>query len=126
MKISLILFMSLFLFALEASANWKKKCKKYEYESSGNDVYVGNPGKSYPHIHCQKGFIVFSHAKKKHTDLAQGDKVMCAKINEATKEWYQYMKEADKAKGLIDKLKADYCKRMSMMKRLLMRLLLEN
>ena len=128
MKLSLILFASLLLFALEASANWTKECKKYAYGgSSGKDIFVGNPANIYPHIHCGKDFIVFSHSKNSHTDLVRGQP-MCGNLNKAatTLEWYNNMKEADNAKGLINELKADYCKKMSMMKRLLMRLLLEN
>ena len=128
MKLSLILFASLLLFALEASADWTKDCKKYAYEKSGKDIFVGNPANIYPHIHCQKGFIVFSHSKSSHTYLAKGDQAKCTSIKKAatTPEQYNYMKEADKAKGLVSELNADYCNRMSMMKRLLMHLLLDN
>ena len=128
MKLSLILLSSLLLFALEeVSANWAKECKKYAYGASGADVFVGNPANLYPHIHCQKGFIVFSHSKSSHTDLARGQ-AKCTNINKAatTPEWYNNMKEADKAKGLVNELKAGYCKRMNMIKRLLMHLLLED
>ena len=88
---------------------------------------MGNPANIYPHIHCQKGFIVFSHSKNSHTDLVQGVP-KCANIKKAatTPAWYNYMKEADDAKSLINELKADYCKKMSMMKCLLMHLLLES
>ena len=122
MKLSLIVFASLLLFALEASASWIKVCKKYAYERNNDEVYVGNPGKLYPHIHCENNYIGFSHTSSSRSVLARGDPY-CNNIKTAatSPDWYEYMKEPDKAKGLVNEL-GEYCQRMSILKHLLMNL----
>ena len=130
MKISLILFASLLLFVHEASAiNWiKKYCKAYQYEREKENIYVGSPGKNYPHIHCKKNFITFSESGSK-SYLASGNDVSCDRIKTllATPEAFDFMKDSNQAKALVRKLKKDFCsKDMSLMTRLLMHLLLEN
>ena len=126
MKLSLILFISLVLFTIGASANWTKYCRKYKYEENKKGVFVGNPAKTYPHVHCGKNFITFSESNSK-SYLAKGGDEYCERIKAtATNIDNYYMKDADNAKALVNKLKKDYCEDMSMLKRLLMHLLLEN
>ena len=128
MKFSLILFASLLLFAHEASANWIKYCKEYQYEKQKKDIFVGSPGKNYPHIHCGKNFITFSESGSK-TYLASGDDVSCDRIKTllATPKAFDFMKDSNQAKALVMKLKNDFCsKDINLMTRLLMHLLLEN
>ena len=57
MKLSLILFISLVLFTIGASANWTKYCRKYNYEENKKEVYVGNPAKTYPRVHCGNNHV---------------------------------------------------------------------
>ena len=128
MKLSLILFVSLLLFAHEASADWTKYCKAYQYEKQKKDIFVGSPAKNYPHIHCGKNFITFSESRSK-SYLASGDDVSCDRIKTLldTPEAFNYMKDSNQAKALLMKLKNDYCgKDLSLMTRLLMHLLLED
>ena len=128
MKFSLILFVSLILFAHKASANWIKYCRKYKYEENTKGVFVGNPAKSYPHIHCGKNFITFSESNSKPY-LVYGDKIYCDRIKTKanTPMLYDHMKDSNQAKALVMKLKKENCsKDMRLMTRLLMHLLLEN
>ncbi|QJR15127.1 hypothetical protein [Usitatibacter palustris] len=48
-----------------ASANFKKTY-------CGNVEYVGNPGNTYPHLHCDKDFVTYSDTKTKHRNLVDG------------------------------------------------------
>ena len=120
----MIVFASLLLFALETSAanQWVKLCKKYKYEQQGSDVFVGNPAKSYPHIHCEKNYIGFSHSPDDRKRLVKG-KPYCNNINTAANSpyWYEDMMQPNMAKLLVKEL-GEYCQRMSILKHLLMNL----
>lgn len=48
----------------------------YKKTYCANNTYVAGGGK-YPHLHCDKSFLVYSTASDKHTDLARGDAQYC-------------------------------------------------
>jgi hypothetical protein len=52
--------------------NWKKNF-------CGNQDYIPAGGK-YPHLHCGSDFYTYSASSSKHVNMAQGDKVDCAKV----------------------------------------------
>lgn len=48
----------------------------YKKTYCSNNEYVAG-GSKYPHLHCDKSFLVYSTASNKHTDLARGDAQYC-------------------------------------------------
>ena len=73
MKLPLIALCLLSFILINAvEANYKK-------DYCGNQEYVTR-GDRYPHLHCDKDFIVLSNSKSDHDDLARGDIVYCARI----------------------------------------------
>lgn len=71
-KLAALALLSAALFA-PASAHADDYKKNY----CGNQEYVAG-GSKYPHLHCDKGFFVYSATSSKHTDMAQGDRQYCA------------------------------------------------
>jgi hypothetical protein len=48
----------------------------YKKDYCGNETYV-TAGAKYPHLHCDKDFLVYSADKSNHKDLGRGDTAFC-------------------------------------------------
>ncbi|MDO9223992.1 MAG: hypothetical protein Q7U20_09820 [Caulobacter sp.] len=81
-------------------------------DRDGDDAYIGNPGRRYPHLHCGKDFVAISKGASKHKNIIKGDRGFCNAIIEARDrpDWIdrELTYPADMKAALVS-LAAAYC-----------------
>eukprot|EP01040_Poterioochromonas_malhamensis_P007687 gene7687-8302_t len=87
---------------IEAINPKKDYCKGQEY------VPVGSV---YPHLHCDKDFLVYSVSKNNHDDLIRGSEVSCARVSKALDKINDLPNTQGKAdmKSVVTAVQKDWC-----------------
>lgn len=73
----------------------------------GGKEYLGNPGNVYPHLHCDKDFIVYSKSKGNHADIMRGSQTSCERLR-ATLDTE---KSDGELRTALKKVGQDFCKK---------------